>query len=306
MDLSRQVLTVFAMVAGFIFRLLHLTPTVTRGQETRACPSCTKIRIELETKLSAAERDSRRKEQELRDALEAKQGLEREVARRDTRMQQTKAEDDMKKGTITRLEAKLRDNDNTLAATRRDLHNANAAVSHHAQTISQLQTQCQVLSKEHEQTKSLLDTRTRELTVAEKFLTKHDSSTNKEIVEKMEGLNYDVSQIAMSLVDHMLGEARSPEVEGVADSDDEIAEAVQLARSWFGTTATEALQRTHHADDSLLLEIFVQSCLTQFAAFIIVQWHFGRDYANVESLGRIFRSLEEAGESHDLIPVISR
>lgn len=299
MDLSRQVLTVFAMVAGFIFRLLHLTPTVTRGQETRACPSCTRIRIELEAKLNAAERDSRRKEQELRDALEARKGLEKELARRDVVMQQTKSECDTRRVTIAGLETRLRNSGSDLAATRRDLQNANATVSHHAQTISQLQTQCQVLSKEHDQTKSLLDTRTRELTVAEKFLTKHDTSTNKEIVEKMEGLNYDVAQIAMSLVDHMLGETRSPEVEGVADSDDEIVEAIQLARSWFGTTATEALQRTRHADDSLLLEIFVQSCLIQFAAAAVVQWHFGRDYASAESLGRIFHSLKDAGESHD-------
>lgn len=296
----------------------------------RILTSTTRTRVDPEAQLDAAEKESQRKDQELSNALKERKALKRELAQRDEVMQQMKVENAMKTGMITELQTKLWETDSALSVAQENLQNASAAMNDQQQVISQWQVHSQVFLKEHEKTKSLLNTRTRELKAAEKFLTKHDTSTNKEVVEKTEGLNYDVAQIAMGLADSILGEAQLLEEEKIerlrqdvrwkkddedglpeergsettptakeveVDSEDEIAQALQDMRSWFGTTATEALQRTRHTDDSLLLEIFLQSCLTQFAADVIVQWHFGRDYADAQAFRIIFCSLEEAGES---------
>lgn len=237
-------------------------------------------------------------ERRLSEVLREIQTAKENAGTQEEQLKQATSDNQTKDNTIRRLETDLQNALNSLRSAQTNLQTSQANSARYELALSQLQIKNEAVENQYIAAKALLEVRGRELHAAEVFLAKHDTFTDREVAEQMDGLNYDIVQIAMTIADNIMGEVEQREGEVSRMTSDEVglAQATEEFRSWFGSTAADALRLADHQVDSLLLEIFLQACLCQFAANVISRWHFGRDPSS-ESLGTIFRSLQDNGKS---------
>ena len=191
-------------------------------------------------------------------------------------------------------------------AREQDLQRAKEIITRREQTISQLQSQTAAIKAMLVQNNALLDTRTRELEVAQVFLTKQESFTEKEIIDQIEGLNYEIFQVAIVLSDEWESEEEHETDGKLQDRDttktvrnvneDEQAHAMfEEIHSWSTPRIAEITQRASQIEDPLFLQIVFQAYLTHIVATFMSQWLFVDDGLN-QALNRIFTALENEGE----------
>ncbi|ETW80441.1 hypothetical protein HETIRDRAFT_434550 [Heterobasidion irregulare TC 32-1] len=183
-----------------------------------------------------------------------------------------------------------------------DLQRAKEIITRREQTISQLQSQTAAIETMLAQNNALLDTRTRELEVAQVFLTKQESFTEKEIIDQIEGLNYEIFQVAIVLSDEWESEEECETDGKLQDRDttktvrnvneDEQAHAVlEEIRSWSTPRIAEITQLASQIEDPLALQVVFQAYLTHIVASFMSQWQFA-DHGLNQAMDRIFSALE--------------
>lgn len=252
------------------------------------------LRDDPDIRLEASER-------RLGEVLKEIQAAKETVRKQEEQLKQATSDNQTKDARIRKLETDLENTLRSLRTVQNNLQTSQATSARHELALSQLQLRYEAVENQHIAAKALLEVRGRELHAAEVFLAKHDACTDREIAEQMDGLNYDVIQIAMTIVDNVVGEfeQREGEVPGTTGLDEDgVARAIEDIRSTFGPTATSALQLANHKEDPILLEVFLQACLCRFAANAMARWHFGGDPTSY-SLGNVFRFLQHNGKSSD-------
>lgn len=186
----------------------------------------------------------------------------------------------------------------TSRAHEQDLQRAKETIARRDQTIAQLQSQTATIETILVQNNALLDTRTRELEVAQVFLTKQESFTEKEIIDQIEGLNYEIFQVAIVLSDEWESEEEH-ETDGKRQDrdtaktvrnvvEDEQAHAVfEEIHCWSTLRIAEIAQLASQIEDPLSLQIVFQAYLTHIVASFMSQWQFA-DHGLNQAMDRIF------------------
>jgi hypothetical protein len=126
----------------------------------------------------------------------------------------------------------------------------------------------------------LLASRTRELTVAQRFLTTADSLPGADVIQMVKKLNNDILQCAAHLADTLPKTAR-------IEPTDSAKVDVAYTRVWeLGPGIFELLKsHRHKVDPSVTLQIAFQTCLIHSCAYVIGSWH------NDEKSNTAFKSL---------------
>ncbi|KAJ3513954.1 hypothetical protein NMY22_g14894 [Coprinellus aureogranulatus] len=131
--------------------------------------------------------------------------------------------------------------------------------------IEELEQRCREAEDSLEKTKSLLQTRTEELTIAQTFMTTADKYSVAEVVRLTEQLSDDIFQTAALLADILIQEKQADPA-----SD---AEAIQAARKQvverYGEELTARLAVDIAQDDTILFECLVQNSVAMWCQVVI-------------------------------------
>lgn len=183
----------------------------------------------------------------------------------------------------------------TLHMLNNDLQMATNTVVQREHTISQLQTKTQALETTLAQNKALLDTRTRELEMAQAFLTKQETFTEKEIIEQIEALNYEIFQVAIVLSDAWVGKGIQGTVERPKDESEQSQTVFKEVQSRSTLRIAQIAQSAPQMGDPLFLQIVFQAYLAHVVASLMLRWVFGNPPLE-KGMKNVFYALQDAGE----------
>src|ERR1700728_2466595 len=166
---------------------------------------------------------------------------------------------------VERLQAKIKSLNDELGRMERESANVIKQINRAKRQVEILQNQSQShswamndLNEKFTDMRELLRMRTNELSGVQKFLTREDEFSGKDVMEKVQGLNNEILQTAAYVADSIaIGQSRNAEEPGT----DELQNAFQGASALLGKEMAKLLKSTRHGDDPLLLEISIQSCL---------------------------------------------
>ncbi|ETW80439.1 hypothetical protein HETIRDRAFT_452034 [Heterobasidion irregulare TC 32-1] len=181
----------------------------------------------------------------------------------------------------------------TLHMLNNELQMATNTVVQREHTISQLQTKNQALETTLAQNKALLDTRTRELEMAQAFLTKQETFTEKEIIEQIEALNYEIFQVAIVLSDAWVGKGIHGTVGKPKDESEQSQTVFEEVQSRSTLRIAQIAQSAPQMGDPLFLQIVFQAYLTHVVASLIMRWVFGNPPLE-KGMKNVFKALRDA------------
>ena len=138
--------------------------------------------------------------------------------------------------------------------------------------LQSMQHQLQRSEEALQDSKTLAETRGRELVGAQVFLTKADSVSVSEIIDKVEVINQEIFQIAASL-----GEFLNFRTYNFKD-EAEFNHSIKLASRIFGEEFVRILVKMAHASDPEVNPLFVQATisilLVKFTVHYLLAWRF--------------------------------
>ncbi|THH07992.1 hypothetical protein EW146_g9134 [Bondarzewia mesenterica] len=313
------------MLFSFMIHLVRLPLTIFRHLKALVPSSQdAPAELEFERKLFASETALKTKDQQLRNSAQERDVIAEKLRELERKLKKAQEEGEGKTNRIRDLDSQLLAANTSYRSSQRELESTRAIVAQHEVTIGQLTTHFEAIRNTHAHTKALLETRTRELAAAQVFLDKEESFTEKEIIDQVRELNYEISQVAVTLADSLEAEALEPiqrneeqnpggesegqetvgeheqnavKVEGQGQRsqarEEEVSTAIEDITMQLGPSIAGLLQVVDHTEDPLLLEIVFQSYIANYAQGVTTRWHFGADTSVDEALGAILTALEE-------------
>jgi chromosome segregation ATPase len=140
----------------------------------------------------------------------------------------------------------------------------------------------------------LLQTRTKELTGAQTFLTREDAFSGEDAIATVEALNNEMLQAAAYIADSY----ESDKVKDAESSEsDELREACARANDILGENTIELLGSVFHEDDPLVLEIALQSTIASFCSSFIGAWQM-EDPQKDKFIAELYEGIRETGKKH--------
>ncbi|GBE79278.1 hypothetical protein SCP_0204760 [Sparassis crispa] len=139
-----------------------------------------------------------------------------------------------------------------------------------AQLSSGYKHELAILQKKHEDVLALLHIRTSELHEAQQFLSKPDDTSDAEVMRTVEKLDAEIYQIAAQIantVQFSRDQRMQPHLV------DQLAEDAGLA-DILGLALVQLLKSKQHHEDPICVQIALQACMSQYAAWMIQTWDF--------------------------------
>ncbi|EIW80591.1 hypothetical protein CONPUDRAFT_125407 [Coniophora puteana RWD-64-598 SS2] len=136
----------------------------------------------------------------------------------------------------------------------------------------QLANELLTLKKRHEETQSLLESRTRELDVSKALLAKADSLSCADVISLLGALNAGILQTAAFIADSFefsFDRAQAREG-GVA----EMLDARTKLQDVMGAALLDLLGRVKHEDHPTLIQIALQSSIVEFSRWMVSTWDY--------------------------------
>ncbi|EKM51022.1 uncharacterized protein PHACADRAFT_103462 [Phanerochaete carnosa HHB-10118-sp] len=133
----------------------------------------------------------------------------------------------------------------------------------------------------HNNTKTLLATRTAELRDAQAYLTKTDAVSNADVQRMIEGLNAQIFQLSALVADSFTYSPRRPLV----------AKPRQNVGRWLGTPITDFIYSYPHSDDNIWVQLALQTASAAFASRSIGAWDLRFNAAQNRLLTEIHKHL---------------
>ena len=197
-------------------------------------------------------------------------GLERRNRELEQAMEKMKNKADADRKKKIALETRNREPDNPMETQ---------AVQQRAE---QLACELQKLKQNHSSTTQLLHARTKELTLAQQFLTTADSISGADVIRLVEKLNGEILQCAADLADKLPPHVQN-DVATEADVSDQRTMAAAKIRELTGEPVVRLLRAAPSMEDpSMAVQIAVQACLVSCCHDFVSFWHCSHN-AQIES-----------------------
>ncbi|EIW80578.1 hypothetical protein CONPUDRAFT_57412 [Coniophora puteana RWD-64-598 SS2] len=136
----------------------------------------------------------------------------------------------------------------------------------------QLANELLTLKKRHEETQSLLESRTRELKGSQAFLTKADSLSGADVISLLGALNAEILQTAAFIADSF--EFSFDKVQAREGGVAEMLDARTKLQDVMGASLLDLLGRVKHQDDPTLIQIALQSSIVEFSRWMVSTWDY--------------------------------
>jgi hypothetical protein len=150
----------------------------------------------------------------------------------------------------------------------------------------------QALQRTHAETTALLEARTKELTVAQQFLTVADSIPGADVIKLAERLNTEISQCAASLADRLPTQREAPALD---DSESSVTENTTFA-GWEQNGVSKLMEVARQIDDpGMAVQTAIQACLVSISAQVINLWYPDGGATMEDIFQGLYKILRRAG-----------
>ena len=145
----------------------------------------------------------------------------------------------------------------------------------------------------HAETLALLETRTKELTVAQQFLTTADSIPGADVIRMTAKLNSEITQYTASLADRL--PARQPPGSDAHESKG-TGDAAFSYKGWKESGVSHLLEAARVATDpSIAVQTAMQACLVNLCTHIINLWFHDDNVSIEQAFQGLYDMLRQTG-----------
>jgi len=156
--------------------------------------------------------------------------------------------------------------------------------------LGEVQAELKRVAGERSALEGLLETRSKELQMAQAYLSRTDTFSGADIKKMVVALNAEILQTAALISDAFEFQRSAPAVD---------EQGIKLAREeldiYLGGRMLELLATSNHHEDTFLIQLACQASMCAWAKSMISSWYFHGPEAE-ENLNSIYEHLRDSGE----------